>query len=65
MFGLGISEIIIIVVVLGILFFGSNKITELAKTAGRFSGEFKKSKFEIENELKKVKDTFKESEKEN
>jgi sec-independent protein translocase protein TatA len=65
MFGLGITEIIIIVIVLGIVFFGSQKITDLAKTAGRFSGEFKKSKFEIEDELKKVKETFKESEKEN
>lgn len=65
MFGLGITEIIIIAVILGILFFGSEKITNLAKTAGRFSGEFKKSKFEIEDELKKVKETFKESEKEN
>lgn len=65
MFGLGITEIIIIIIVLGILFFGSKKITDLAKTAGRFSGEFKKSKLEIEEELKKVKETFKESEKEN
>jgi sec-independent protein translocase protein TatA len=65
MFGLGITEIIIIAIVLGIIFFGSDKVTNLAKTAGRFSGEFKKNKLEIENELKKVKETFKEGEKEN
>jgi sec-independent protein translocase protein TatA len=65
MFGLGITEIIIIAIVLGIIFFGNQKVTDLAKTAGRFSGEFKKNKIEIEEELKKVKETFKESEKEN
>ncbi len=65
MFGLGITEIIIIAIVLGIIFFGSKKITDLAKTAGRFSGEFKKSKLEIEEELQKVKQTFKEGENEN
>jgi sec-independent protein translocase protein TatA len=62
MFGLGLTEIIIIAIVLGLLFFGSNKVTELAKSAGRFSGEFKKSKTEIENELKNVKKEFKDSE---
>lgn len=62
MFGLGLTEIIIIAIVLGLLFFGSNKITELAKSAGRFSGEFKKSKADIENELKNVKKEFKDSE---
>jgi sec-independent protein translocase protein TatA len=65
MFGLGITEIVIIVVVLSIVFFGSKKTTDLAKTAGRFSGEFKRSKIEIEEEIKKVKENFKEGEKEN
>lgn len=64
MFGLGLTEIIIIAIVLGLLFFGSSKVTELAKSAGRFSGEFKKSKAEIENELKNVKKEFKNSEEE-
>lgn len=59
MFGLGMTEIIIIVVVLGIIFFGGSKITELAKSAGRFSGEFKKGKAEMENELSKIKEDFK------
>jgi sec-independent protein translocase protein TatA len=52
MFGLGLSEIIIILVVIIVLFFGGKKITELAKGMGRFSGEFKKGKMEIEKELK-------------
>jgi TatA/E family protein of Tat protein translocase len=59
MFGLGMPEIVIIVIVLGIIFFGSNKITELAKSAGRFSGEFKKGKAEMEGELNKIKEEFK------
>lgn len=64
MFGLGLTEIIIIAIVVGLLFFGSNKINDLARSAGRFSGEFKKSRAEIENELKSVKEEFKISEKE-
>lgn len=55
-------EIVIIVVVLGIIFFGSNKITDLAKSAGRFSGEYKKGKAEMEGELNKIKENFKNEE---
>ncbi len=62
MFGLGITEIVIIVIVLGIIFFGSKKITGLAKSAGRVSGEFKKGKLEMENELREIKEDFKSSE---
>ncbi len=56
MFGLGITEIIIIVVVIGVLFFGGKKMTEFAKSMGRFTGEFKKGKMEIDEELKKTKE---------
>lgn len=52
MFGLGLSEIVIILVVVIVLFFGGKKITELARGMGRFTGEFKKGKMEIEKELK-------------
>lgn len=52
MFGLGIPEIIIILLAIGILLFGSKKITELARSMGRFTGEFKKSKHDIEEEIK-------------
>jgi len=52
MFGIGIPEIIIIALVFGILFFGSSKMTEMAKALGRMSGEFKKGKQDIERELK-------------
>ncbi len=52
MFDLGVPEIAIIVVVFILLFYGSGKISTFAKGLGRFSGEFKKGKLEIEKELK-------------
>ena len=52
MFGLGIPEIIIILLAIGILLFGSKKIVELARSMGRFTGEFKKGKHDIESEIK-------------
>lgn len=58
MFGLGINEIIIIAVVISILFFGGKKLTEFARSAGRFTGEFKKGKAEMENELENIKNEF-------
>ena len=54
MFGLGVTEIIIIVIALGVLFFGGKKVTEWARNLGRFTGEFKKGRREIEKELKKA-----------
>ncbi len=59
MFGLGLPEIIIIALAVGVLFFGGRKITELARSMGRVSGEFKKGKQEIEEELKNLEDTKK------
>lgn len=54
MFGLGLPEIAIIALAVGILFFGGKKITELARSMGRASGEFKKGRKEVEEELKNV-----------
>lgn len=59
MFGLGITEIVIILLAAGILLFGSKKIIELARSMGRFSGEFKKGKKEIEAELRGGEDEVK------
>jgi len=60
MFGLGIPEIIIILVAIGIVFFGGKKITELARGLGRFTGEFRKGKMEIEKEIREAEKEFKE-----
>jgi len=54
MFGLGLPEIIIILLVIVILFFGGKKLAELARGLGRFTGEFKKGRAEIEKELKEA-----------
>jgi sec-independent protein translocase protein TatA len=52
---IGVSELIIILVVAGIIFFGGKKIGELGRGLGRFTGEYKKGKMEVEKELEEVK----------
>lgn len=52
MFGIGIPELVVIVLVFGLLFFGSGKILEFAKSLGRMTGEFKKGRRDIERELR-------------
>ncbi len=53
---LGGTEIIILVVVIGVLIFGAKKIPQLAKTFGKAKGEFEKGKIEADKELKDFKD---------
>jgi sec-independent protein translocase protein TatA len=49
----GPLEIVLIVVVI-IVLFGASKIPELARSLGKATGEFKKGKQEIENELNEI-----------
>ena len=57
---IGLPEIIAIAIVAIILIFGGKKIPEIARSLGRFTGEFKKGKMEVEKELKEVKEIKKE-----
>jgi sec-independent protein translocase protein TatA len=54
MFGLGFPEIAIILVVVVVFFFGGEKISEMARSMGRFTGEFQKGKAEMDKEIKKI-----------
>jgi len=47
-----------------VFFFGSEKISEIARGLGRFTGEFQKGKADMEREIKKAEKEFKKSEKE-
>ena len=46
-----LDDWLIIAVVVGILFYGSSKIPQLAHALGRSMGEFKKGKIEVEREI--------------
>lgn len=59
MFGLGLPEIAIILVVIIVFFFGGEKLSELARGLGRFTGEFKKGKEEMEKQIKNTEKEFK------
>jgi sec-independent protein translocase protein TatA len=47
-----IDDWLIIAVVAAILFYGSSKIPQLARSLGRSVGEFKRGRLEVERELK-------------
>lgn len=55
MFGLGVPEIVVIAIVILVFFTGGEKISEMARGLGRFTGEFKKGKEEMEKEIEKAK----------
>ncbi len=56
---LGSTEIIVLVVVIGVLIFGAKKIPELAKTFGKAKGEFEQGKIEGDKNLKDFKEEIK------
>lgn len=52
MFDIGLPELVLILIGVVIFFFGGKKISEFARGMGRFTGEFKKGKMEIEKEIR-------------
>ncbi|TAK22946.1 MAG: twin-arginine translocase TatA/TatE family subunit [Nitrosarchaeum sp.] len=59
--GLGIQEILIILVIAAVFIFGAKKIPEIAKTFGKAKSEFEKGKIEGEKELNEFKNKEKKS----
>ena len=54
MVALNPSDIIVLVIILAVLFFGAAKIPELFRALGRAKGEFKKGELEAEMELNQM-----------
>src|SRR5437763_3763310 len=49
------AEIIIIVIIIAVLFVGIKKIPELARSLGKASSEYEKSRIEAKREMEKIK----------
>ncbi|MDV0444705.1 Sec-independent protein translocase protein TatA [Methanimicrococcus sp. At1] len=58
--GLGTTEIILIVAVI-VLLFGASKLPELARSAGKSAGEFKKAQKEAEISYKEFENSLKDT----
>lgn len=52
MFGLGIQELLVILLII-LIFFGAEKIPQLAKSLGKGMSEFKKAQQDLNDELNK------------
>jgi sec-independent protein translocase protein TatA len=46
-----LNDWLIIAVVVGVLFYGSSKIPQLARSLGRSLGEFKRGRMEVDREI--------------
>lgn len=55
---MGYENVLIIVIVAGILLFGSKKLPELFRTIGRAQSEYEKAKLEAKSELNRVHEVF-------
>ena len=53
---IGGTELVVLVVVIGVLLFGAAKIPQLAKTFGKAKAEYKKGEIEGDKELKDFKE---------
>jgi len=53
---IGGTELVILVVVIGVLLFGAAKIPQLAKKFGKAKAEYKKGEIEGDKELKDIKE---------
>ncbi len=53
MFGIGMTEIVVILVV-ALLIFGPNKLPELARSLGRGFGEFRRASYDLRQSLMEV-----------
>jgi sec-independent protein translocase protein TatA len=49
------AEVIIIVIIIAVLFFGVKKIPELARSLGKASTEYEKSRIEAKKEIQQIK----------
>ncbi|MBW2314330.1 MAG: twin-arginine translocase TatA/TatE family subunit [Deltaproteobacteria bacterium] len=55
MFGIGMTEIVVILVI-ALLIFGPNKLPELARSLGKGFGEFRRASYDLRQSLMEVTD---------
>ncbi len=48
-------ELIVVIIAAVVLLFGGKKVSEFTKSLGRATGEFKKGRLEVDEEIKAIK----------